>query len=118
MKTPLKGLAAVAVLATLVVAAVAPRMSAKDAAHTFTNTQDPDVILHVKGLACDNCARTLKSALLDIDGIESVEVFLEDEQHVNLQLVEGATVDEETLRETVEGCGFVLEQVDFAPNDT
>lgn len=112
MKT-LKTVSILAAFAVLTLAGLLPAFTAQDAKTAVAETEDPDVVLHVKGLACENCARSLESALLEVDGIDAVEVFLEGDQRVHLQLADGATVDEETLRTAVEGCGFVLEEVSF-----
>lgn len=113
MRTLLKtlGIVAAIVLAWYIVAV--PALSAQHANAVVAGVDDPDVVLHVKGLACESCARTMKSALLEIEGIDDVEVFLEGDQRVHVQLHEGASVDEETLRKAVEDCGFVLERVEL-----
>ncbi|MEX0600379.1 MAG: heavy-metal-associated domain-containing protein [Rhodothermales bacterium] len=87
--------------------------AAKGADHNFATPSEADVVLHVKGLACESCAKTMKERLIEIDGIDNAQVFLEGEQYVDLFLQDGATVTEDRLTEAVEGCGFVLERVEF-----
>lgn len=97
---------------TLLVAQEADESVGQDLDETVAHAPDPDLVLHVKGLACEMCALSITNAMNELDGVEEVEVLLEDEQRVQLSVRDGVTFDEQVLREVVEGAGFVLERVE------
>lgn len=76
-------------------------------------TGEPDVVLHVEGMGCQMCARSMARQLKKLDAVEEVQVLL-DEQKVLLTLKEGKTVKEEALRGAVTNAGFNTRKVDFA----
>ncbi|MCZ6666374.1 MAG: heavy-metal-associated domain-containing protein [Gammaproteobacteria bacterium] len=64
--------------------------------------------VHVKGLACPFCVYGLEKNFSKIEGLDSVSVNLKAGL-IEVSLREGATLDEATVRETVENAGFTLE---------
>lgn|SRR5690554_6191001 len=114
------GISTLLLLALLALTALAPQARAQDHAQhqahqsEATPVDDPDVVVHVEGLACQMCARSLTNELKKLDAIEDVEVLLEDDQRVLLTLRDGTTVQEEALREAVTNAGFSTRSVEFA----
>ena len=80
--------------------------SERDAAST-------DATVHVKGMACQMCARSMKGALGKLEAVESADVQL-DEQQVLLTFKRDRKATEEALREAVEGAGYTFRKVVFA----
>jgi copper chaperone CopZ len=77
----------------------------------------PDATVHVKGMACQMCARSMSNALGKLASVENADVQL-DEQQVLLTFERGQKATEEALRETVEGAGFSFRKVVFAGDTT
>ena len=73
----------------------------------------PDATVHVKGMACQMCARSMKNALGKLQSVEKADVHL-DEQQVLLTFRQGQQATEEALREAVEGAGYTFRKVVFA----
>lgn len=72
-----------------------------------------DVVLHVQGMSCQLCARSMTNQLKKIDAVEEVQVLL-DEQRVLVTLKTQEAVTEKALREAVTNAGFETRKVDFA----
>jgi copper chaperone len=72
-----------------------------------------DATVHVKGMACQMCARSMKGALGNLEAVESADVQL-DEQQVLLTFKRDRKATEEALREAVEGAGYTFQKVVFA----
>ena len=72
-----------------------------------------DATVHVKGMACQMCARSMKGALGKLEAVESADVRL-DEQQVLLTFKRERKATEEALREAVEGAGYTFQKVVFA----
>ena len=77
--------------------------------------QKPDVVIHVTGLVCALCARSVTNTLKKVEGVQEVQVLLEDDQRILLTVKAGVAVDETTLREAVTSAGFSTRKVDFKP---
>jgi copper chaperone len=60
------------------------------------------VTYSVPGMSCDHCRRAVTSELLEIDGVESVDVDLESK----LVTVHGSNLDDAALRAAVEEAGY------------
>ena len=73
----------------------------------------PDATVHVEGMACQMCARSMKNALGKLESVETADVRL-DEQQVLLTFRQGQQATEEALREAVEGAGYTFRKVVFA----
>jgi copper chaperone CopZ len=73
----------------------------------------PDATVHVSGMACQMCARSMTNALEKLDAVEKADVQLEEQQAL-LTLKADKTITEEALREAVEGAGYEFRKVIFA----
>lgn len=113
-----------ALLALLTMIALTPQAHAQAEHHQHETHQheavtiaDPDVVVHVKGLACGMCARSVTNSLKKLDAVKDIQVLLEDDQRVLLTLKDGTTVSEEALREAVTDAGFTTREVVYARHD-
>ena len=70
-----------------------------------SESQQPDIVIHVKGMMCDKCAYRMEKQLGKLESVGSVDVRLDDEE-VFVTLVDDATFNEEVLREAVLDAGF------------
>ena len=59
------------------------------------------LILEIDGMSCSNCVRHVEAALLDVDGVDVLEV------EVGRAVVD-TEVDEDTLRDALEEVGYEL----------
>ena len=64
-------------------------------------------LLFVDGLACPFCAYGVEKKVGGLDGVEKVEIEIEDGL-VAVTLADGATLDEATARQAVDEAGFTL----------
>ena len=63
--------------------------------------------LYVDGLACPFCAYGVEKKVGGLDGVEKVEIEIEDGL-VSVTLADGATLDEATASRAVDEAGFTL----------
>ncbi|TPE22106.1 heavy-metal-associated domain-containing protein [Clostridium perfringens] len=63
------------------------------------------LILEIDGMSCSNCVRHVESALLDVDGVDVLEV------EVGRAVVD-TEVDEDTLRDALEEVGYELVSIE------
>ncbi|WP_416187661.1 heavy-metal-associated domain-containing protein [Clostridium perfringens] len=63
------------------------------------------LILEIDGMSCSNCVRHVEAALLDIDGVDVLEV------EVGKAVVD-TEVDEDTLRDALEEVGYELVSIE------
>ncbi|HHD2752717.1 TPA: heavy-metal-associated domain-containing protein [Clostridium perfringens] len=63
------------------------------------------LILEIDGMSCSNCIRHVEAALLDVDGVEVLEV------EVGRAVVD-TEVDEDTLRDALEEVGYELVSIE------
>lgn len=63
-----------------------------------------ELVLHIQGMHCDNCRRSVTNALNHIDGV-SAEVNLKKKQAV---VSYDRPVDENRLKQAVESAGFTV----------
>ena len=62
-----------------------------------------EIIINVKGMACTGCENRVKNALLDLDGVESVNAdHIKGEVSVKLN----GDVDKLAIEEKIEDLGF------------
>jgi mercuric ion binding protein len=94
-------------VALLVTTALVPEARAQD------KVEKPDVTVEVDGLACPFCAYGLEKKLKKIDGVEALEVQIDDGQ-VKIKLKENAQVSEEDIREAVADAGFTVRAITWA----
>lgn len=81
-----------------------------------TDERQPDIVVLVEGMVCDNCAYQVEKRLGNLDSVRSVEVRLDDQQ-VFVTLNEGATVEEEVLRKAILDAGFKPVDVRYGTDD-
>ena len=63
------------------------------------------LILEIDGMSCSNCVRHAEAALLDVDGVDVLEV------EVGRAVVD-TEVDEDTLRDALEEVGYELVSIE------
>ncbi|ABG86346.1 heavy metal binding protein [Clostridium perfringens SM101] len=63
------------------------------------------LILEIDGMSCSNCVRHVEAALLDVDGVDFLEV------EVGRAVVD-TEVDEDTLRDALEEVGYELVSIE------
>lgn len=63
------------------------------------------LILEIDGMSCSNCVRHVEAALLDVDGVDVLEV------EVGRAVVD-TEVDEDTLRDALEEFGYELVSIE------
>ncbi|EOT2913179.1 heavy-metal-associated domain-containing protein [Clostridium perfringens] len=63
------------------------------------------LILEIDGMSCSNCVRHVEAALLDVDGVDVLEV------EVGRAIVD-TEVDEDTLRDALEEVGYELVSIE------
>ncbi|MDM0857240.1 heavy metal-associated domain-containing protein [Clostridium perfringens] len=63
------------------------------------------LILEIYGMSCSNCVRHVEAALLDVDGVDVLEV------EVGRAVVD-TEVDEDTLRDALEEVGYELVSIE------
>ena len=63
------------------------------------------LILEIDGMSCSNCVRHVEGALLDVDGVDVLEV------EVGRAVVD-TEVDEDTLRDALEEVGYELVSIE------
>lgn len=63
------------------------------------------LILEIDGMSCSNCVRHVEAALLDVDGVDVLEVEVG-------RVVVDTEVDEDTLRDALEEVGYELVSIE------
>ncbi|GAA0065309.1 MAG: heavy metal-associated domain-containing protein [Clostridium perfringens] len=63
------------------------------------------LILEIDGMSCSNCVRHVEAALLDVDGVDVLQV------EVGRAVVD-TEVDEDTLRDALEEVGYELVSIE------
>jgi copper chaperone CopZ len=116
-KTNLPGGLLLALLMMASLAAEARAQAEHETHRSEVAAEQPDVVVHVKGLACGLCARSVTNELTKLDAVDEVQVLLEEDQRVLLTLKEHQTVTEEALREAVANAGFTTREVVFADDE-
>lgn len=86
---------------------------AQETASTVQVPDSVDALVDVRGMVCSNCARRMKSALEDVEGVDRATVLLE-KQDVLLTLTDEKTPSEKTLREAVTSAGYEFRNATFA----
>lgn len=77
----------------------------------------PDVVVHVEGMACQLCARSMKRSVSEIEGVSDVEVLL-DEQEVHVTLEENTSPSEEEFEDAVTKAGFTFEKAVYSDDQS
>ncbi len=87
-------------------------IAAAPQAQAQNTIENPDVTIAVDGLACPFCAYGLEEKLKKLDGVEALNVDMEEGQ-VQMKLKEGATVTEEQISEAVTDAGFTVTEIRY-----
>lgn len=75
--------------------------------------RDPDAIVHVEGMACQLCARSMRKSVGELEGVSDVEV-LPGEQEVHITLENDTPPSEEDFENAVTEAGFTFKKVVYA----
>lgn len=70
-----------------------------------------DITIHVKGLVCDFCARSVEKTLSKTEVVERIKVDL-DKGLIELQLTEGSTLSDKKIRKLMKASGYALESIE------
>lgn len=89
-----------------------PPGSQAQEAKTLVRADSVDVVLQVRGMACDMCAQNMKRSLESMAEVESARVDLET-QRVQIRRTDQGTLSEEMLRETVTDAGYQFQDAVF-----
>jgi copper chaperone CopZ len=66
--------------------------------------------LKINDMTCDDCVRRVAESLLGVEGVDDVEVELE-ERRVRVDLSEHEPAEESALVEAVRDAGFTVDQI-------
>jgi len=80
------------------------------AAMTASSALAAKVEVKATGMMCALCEAKVKEKLGALDGVAKVEAH-HDKGHIEIELKEGASLDEELVRETVKNAGFAVSEV-------
>ncbi|EDS77338.1 heavy-metal-associated domain-containing protein [Clostridium massiliodielmoense] len=58
--------------------------------------------LNIEGMSCNHCVMHVKNALMEIEGVKTVDVNLEDK----FAVVEGENLDDSKMKAEVEDWGY------------
>ncbi|MBD2231477.1 heavy-metal-associated domain-containing protein [Phormidium tenue] len=70
-----------------------------------------EVTVTVKGMVCSFCAQGIKKTFGKLESVENVEVDL-DKKFVKLDLKDGATLSDETIKEAINDAGYEVEKME------
>ena len=70
-----------------------------------------DITIHVKGLVCDFCARSVEKTFSKAEVVEHIKVDL-DKGLIELQLTEGITLSDEKIQKLIKASGYALESIE------
>ena len=80
-------------------------------------TPEQQVRVRVDGLSCPFCAYGLEKKLLEIDGVKSVEISIDDGEAL-LTLDRDAEIVEETIKKEVKDAGFTPREIFYPDKKT
>lgn len=66
-----------------------------------------DAVLNIKGMTCDHCVKSVRKALVELDGVDSAEVDLKNQKAAVRYDESRISIDR--LRETVRKIGYEAE---------
>lgn len=89
---------------------------AQDREATESTIKSPDAIVYVDGMACPFCAYGIEKKLGKLDGLQKMEIQLE-EGRVLLAFKEGPSPTENEIRRAVKKAGFTARKIEF-PDET
>lgn len=61
------------------------------------------LLVNVEGMSCNNCAKHVKKALEDLEGVEVADVNLEEK---NAEVSYIGDIDQEKIKEAIEEAGY------------
>jgi copper chaperone CopZ len=70
-----------------------------------------DITIHVKGLVCDFCARSVEKTFSKTEVVERIKVDL-DKGLIELQLTEGSTLSDKKIQKLIKASGYALESIE------
>jgi mercuric ion binding protein len=70
-----------------------------------------DITIHVKGMVCDFCARSVEKTFGSTKVVESINVDL-DNGVIELKLKEGETLTDEKIKKLIKANGYALESIE------
>ena len=70
-----------------------------------TSAMAKDITVNVNGMVCDFCAQSLNKVFLKEDGVESLDISLENKTVV-IHMAEDATITDEKINELIEWAGY------------
>lgn len=65
--------------------------------------------IYIEGMSCDNCAKHVQKALIQVDGVKDVMVSLEG-KYADVELA--YDVDDKLLKEAVEDAGYDVVKIE------
>lgn len=71
----------------------------------------PKIDIHVKGLVCDFCARSVEKTFGKTKAVDTVSVDL-DKGIIRLTLKEGKTLSDEKIAKLIKANGYALESIE------
>ena len=75
--------------------------------------QSDEVKVRVDGLSCPFCAYGLEKKLNDLDGVENINIDLE-EGLVTMQVIDGEKISEEDINTKIKEAGFTPKEIVFS----
>ena len=70
-----------------------------------------DITIHVKGLVCDFCARSVEKTFSKTEVVERIKVDL-DKGLIELQPTEGSTLSDKKIQKLIKASGYSLESIE------
>ena len=70
-----------------------------------------DITIHVKGLVCDFCARSVEKTFSKTEVVGRIKVDL-DKGLIELQLTEGSTLSDKKIQKLIKASGYALESIE------
>ena len=61
-----------------------------------------EIVYSVPGMSCDHCKQAVSSELLEVDGVDAVQVDLE----TKLVTVRGSALEDSALRAAIDEAGY------------
>ena len=80
----------------------------------FAGQLEPDIQIHVKGLVCDFCARSVDKTFGKLNSVKDISVDLE-QGLISLSLKEDKDLSDEKIEKLIKANGFSLESIERLP---
>ena len=82
------------------------------ALNVLSATEDSyGITIHVKGLVCDFCARSVEKTFSKTKVVEHINVDL-DNGVIGLEIKEGEILSDEKIKELIKASGYALESIE------